>query len=95
MTRSHFEWDKDKDVTNQEKHHVSFREAQHAFAGPRRVITKDIEHSQAEDRFYCLGVVNGGVLTVRFTYRDNIIRIIGAGYWRKGEAIYEQKNKVH
>ncbi len=47
MTRSHFEWDKDKDVTNQEKHHVSFREAQHAFADPRRVITKDIEHSQA------------------------------------------------
>lgn len=95
MTRSDFEWDEDKDVINQEKHQVSFLQAQHAFADPRRVITKDIEHSQAEDRFYCLGVVNGGVLTVRFTYRDKIIRIIGAGYWRKGEAIYEQKNKVH
>ena len=95
MTPSHFEWDEGKDFTNKEKHHVSFREAQHAFADPRCIIAKDLEHSQAEDRFYCFGLVNGGVLTVRFTYRDNIIRIFGAGYWRKGEAIYEQENKVH
>jgi hypothetical protein len=40
-------------------------------------------------------MVNGGVLTVRFTYREGIIRIYGAGYWRKGKAIYERENKVH
>jgi len=28
-------------------------------------------------------------LTVRFTYRGSVIRIIGAGYWRKGRKIYE------
>ena len=37
----------------------------------------------------------GGVLTVRFTYRDEIIRIFGAGYWRKGKTIYDRENKVH
>lgn len=95
MTRSHFEWDEDKDKANQEKHHVPFSVAQHAFSDPRRVIAKDVEHSQIEDRFYCFGMVNSGVLTVRFTYRDNIIRIFGAGYWRKGKAIYERENKVH
>lgn len=36
-----------------------------------------------------------GVLTVRFTYRQQTIRIIGAGYWRKGKAIYEQQNQIH
>jgi uncharacterized protein len=33
-----------------------------------------------------------GVLTVRFTYRrGGTIRIIGAGYWRKGKKIYEER----
>jgi len=95
MSRVHFEWDPDKDIANHAKHHVSFTEAQHAFADQGRVIARDLEHSQAEDRFYCFGVVNGGVLTVRFTYRDGIIRIFGAGYWRRGKAIYERQNQIH
>jgi hypothetical protein len=48
-----------------------------------------------EERFYCFGRVERGVLTVRFTYRDGVIRIIGAGFWRKGEAVYEQENNLH
>ena len=95
MTRSHFEWDDAKDLANQAKHHVSFHLAQLAFSDPNRVIAQDIEHSRDEDRFYCFGMVNDGVLTVRFTYRDGIVRIYGAGYWRKGKAIYERENKVH
>lgn len=31
-------------------------------------------------------------LTVRFTYRGSVIRIFGAGYWRKGKVIYEREN---
>ncbi|MBK7955772.1 MAG: BrnT family toxin [Candidatus Accumulibacter sp.] len=71
---------------------VSFSRAQYAFADPQRVIAKDEAHSQTEERFYCFGEVDGGVLTVRFTYRASVIRIIGAGYWRKGKAIYEREN---
>ena len=41
---------------------------------------------------YCFGRVGYGVLTVRFTYRDGIIRIIGAGYWRRGKKIYEEQS---
>ncbi len=77
------------------KHGVAFIRAQFAFADPQRVIAKDITHSQTEERFYCFGTVDGGVLTVRFTYRASVIRIIGAGYWRKGKAIYERENQVH
>lgn len=83
MAKIKFEWDAEKDALNQEKHNVSFAVAQYAFADLRRVIAKDDILSQSEERFYCFGEVDGGVLTVRFTYRASIIRIIGAGYWRK------------
>jgi uncharacterized protein len=95
MKQSNFEWDAAKDTLNQEKHSVAFVLAQYAFADPQRVIAKDEEHSGAEDRHYCFGEVDGGVMTVRFTYRATKIRIIGAGYWRKGKAIYEQENNLH
>ena len=51
-------------------------------------------HSGKETRYYCFGIVAGGVLTVRFTYREGVIRIFGAGYWRKGKRVYEQANPV-
>ena len=92
MAGVHFDWDPEKDAENQRKHGVSFGRAQYAFADPKRVIAKDISHSQAEDRYYCFGEVDGGVVTVRFTYRSSVIRIIGAGYWRKGKATYEREN---
>ena len=92
MAGARFDWDPEKDAENQRKHGVSFGRAQYAFADPKRVIAKDASHSQTEDRYYCFGEVDGGVLTVRFTYRASVIRIIGAGYWRKGKATYEREN---
>lgn len=88
-----FEWDESKDRENIEKHGISFELAQHAFADPQRIIAEDITHSQSEKRYYCFGKVNEGIITVRFTYRGRKIRIIGAGYWRKGRNIYETENK--
>lgn len=90
-----FEWDPDKDAENQRKHDVSFAEAQAAFLDSSRVIARVLKHSRTEPRFYCFGRVADGVLTVRFTYRANVIRIIGAGYWRKGKKLYEAHSKVH
>lgn len=92
MAKTRFDWDPDKDAENQRKHGVSFSLAQYAFADQQRVIAKDITQSQTEERFYCIGEVDSGVLTVRFTYRASVIRIIGAGYWRKGKAVYEREN---
>jgi uncharacterized DUF497 family protein len=89
-----FEWDFDKDAENQQKHGVSFSLAQEAFLDPKRVIARDLAHGESEERFYCFGSVGEGVLTVRFTYRKYVIRIIGAGYWRKGKRIYEQENQI-
>jgi uncharacterized DUF497 family protein len=93
--KTRFEWGEDKGRKNQEKHKVSFSVAQRAFLDPNRVIAEDITHSQEEERFYCIGRVDDGIVTVRFTFRENVIRIFGAGYWRKGKKIYEEKNKIH
>ncbi len=93
MTR--FEWDSAKDAENQQKHGVAFPDAQFAFADPQRVIAEDRSHGAEEPRFFCFGRVGGGILTVRFTHRPGAIRIFGAGYWRKGKAIYEQGHQVH
>ena len=95
MITERFEWDPNKDRENQDKHGVSFAKAQYAFADPRRVIAEDLSHSGREKRYYCFGTVGGGILTVRFTYPAGVIRIFGAGYWRKGKAIYERENKVY
>ena len=95
MGRVRFEWDGKKDKENQAKHTVSFSLAQYAFLDPNRVIVEDVNHSTEEERFYCIGRVGNGIITVRFTYRGNVIRIYGAGYWRKGRKIYEGQNKIH
>ena len=95
MQKATFEWDEEKNEENQSKHGISFLTAQRAFLDPNRVIAKDITHSTEEDRYYCMGRVDEGILTVRFTYRGNVIRIYGAGHWRKGKKTYEDKNKIH
>ncbi len=92
---SSFEWNPDKDAENQRKHGVSFAGAQLAFMDPRRVIVRDLQHSDVEARYYCLGRVASGILTVRFTWRHGVIRIIGAGYWRRGKKIYEAQRKIY
>jgi uncharacterized DUF497 family protein len=92
MAVATFEWDEAKNRANQAKHGVTFEMAQEAFLDPRRVIVADLSHSGSEQRFFCFGEVGGGVMTIRFTWRDQRIRIIGAGYWRKGRKVYEEEN---
>lgn len=76
MAKTKFEWDAEKDALNQEKHGVSFTVAQYAFADLHRVVAKDDTHSQSEERFYCFGEVDGGVLTVRFTYAPQLFGLL-------------------
>jgi uncharacterized DUF497 family protein len=95
MKRAQFDWDDAKDIENQRKHHVAFSVAQHAFLDPKRIILQDVGHSHTEERHYCVGQIADGIVTVRFTYREGVIRIYGAGYWRKGRKIYEEANHLH
>lgn len=96
MALASFEWDEKKDRSNQAKHGVSFTAAQGAFLDSARVIAEDVKHSTAkEGRYLCFGEGDGGVLTVRFTYRAGAIRIYGAGYRTKGRTVYDKANQIH
>ena len=92
-TRLLFEWNVLKDIQNEEKHGITFHEARRAFDDPNRIIYEDLDHNTpSESRYFCLGLVDGQVVTVRFTVRNRRIRIFGAGYWRKERKIYEERN---
>lgn len=51
MSKSNFEWNEAKNIENQQKHGISFHEAQFAFMDENRVIAEDITHSQEEKRY--------------------------------------------
>lgn len=85
-----FVWDLEKERINVAKHGVDFEMAARAFFDPQRKVYTDTRHSVQEPRYFCFGKIDHRVLTVRFLYRDEKIRIFGAGYWRKGRAKYEQ-----
>ncbi len=87
-----FIWDLAKENHNKRAHRLDFIEATHAFFDTKRIIAVDEAHSRSEERLFCIGKVRGKVATVRFTYRGDRIRIIGAGFWRKGRKLYEEKN---
>ena len=96
MDESAFEWSEWKNRLNKAKHGVSFEDAQYAFIDAKRILLVDSNHSHSEERFYCIGLnrEKTGILTVRFTWRQGRIRIIGAGYWRRGRRHYEQENQI-
>lgn len=89
-----FIWDENKNKTNQQKHGVSFEEAQSVFNDENARLIADTEHSQHEDRFILLGLSYSlRILVVVHAYResDEIIRIISARKATKKET--KQYNK--
>lgn len=91
---AYFIWDKEKEEYNKRIHGLDFTEASMVFSDPRRLIVVDESHSLSEQRYFCIGKVNEKCITVRFTYREEKIRIFGAACWRKGRKLYEKKNKI-
>ena len=86
-----FIWDDKKETKNTSKHGVSFAVAARVFLDEKRKIFKDSKHDKFEERLFCIGKVDNHIITVRFTYRGDKIRIIGAGFWRKGRQYYEKE----
>ena len=89
MERLHFEWDPQKDLTNQRKHGVSFAEASTVFEDVNALVISDPEHSEEEERFVILGFsLQANLLVVCHCYRssESMIRIISARKATKTEA---------
>ena len=71
------EWDDKKAAINKQKHGISFDTAAMVFADENRIERRDNKHSQDEDRWQVIGMVND-ILFVVYTERLNAIRLIMA-----------------
>ena len=76
----YFEWDSRKDKINRKKHHIDFETASRVFDDEFRIEIYDSKHSDLEDRFITIGMVNDilTVVFVAYTMRNQFIRIISA-----------------
>ncbi|MBR6711756.1 MAG: BrnT family toxin [Selenomonadaceae bacterium] len=71
------EWDNKKAAINKQKHGISFETAALVFTDENRIERRDDRHSQDEDRWQVIGMVND-VLFVVFTERGEAVRLITA-----------------
>ena len=68
-----FEWDHNKNETNQRKHGISFEEAKTVFYDDYAVLFDDPDHSQEEDRFLIIGLSQREKLCiVSHCYRESM-----------------------
>lgn len=84
-----FEWDENKNRTNQHKHGISFDEAKTVFYDEEALVRDDPEHSEEEERFIILGLSNkANLLVVCHCFRasETVIRIISARKATKTES---------
>jgi len=80
MNSLKFEWDENKNLSNQKKHNISFEEAKTVFANELARLIPDPDNSIGEERFILMGMSSKyNLLTVCHCERDlNTIRIISA-----------------
>lgn len=85
-----FEWDKNKEAINIQKHGITFEQASYIFSDPFALSKWDGKHSEDEDRWILLGKsLNDTILVVVHTYRERdgieFVRIISARKATKNE----------
>ena len=78
-----FEWDPQKDLTNQKKHGISFSEAREVFDDPLHLSILDHRFSYFEERWITIGQTQRSkILVVASLFFNNdgeeVIRIISA-----------------
>ena len=80
MNSLKFEWDENKNISNQKKHNVSFDEAKTVFTDELARLISDPDNSIGEERFILIGMSSQyNLLTVCHCERiSNTIRIISA-----------------
>ncbi len=83
-----YEYDKNKSLSNKQKHDIDFEEAKKLWSDNRLLEIKTSFSS--EERYVNIGKIGNRFYTVITTYREDNIRIISARRARKKEIeIYE------
>lgn len=75
-----FEWDDEKEKINIAKHGIDFATAALVFNDDNRLEVYDVEHSEYEDRYITIGIIDGVeyLVMVVYTERGEAIRLISA-----------------
>jgi len=90
-----FDWDKGNIEKNWNKHQIHFKEAEEIFQDGSIIISEDTKHSGSEKRYVSYGnSKKGRKLTVVFTLRAGLIRIISARNQNKKETKVYVKNQT-
>ena len=80
-----FEWDKNKNDSNIEKHGIDFNDAKDIFNDEKRKISPDLRIDYGEDRWITIGKVIDTIMVVVYTIRNDAYRLISARYAKKKE----------
>ena len=89
-----FQWDQGKVNKNLYKHNVENWECEQIYFNEPLIILDDPKHSYAEKRWAAFGKTDAGrMLTVIFTKRGSLIRVISARDMKRKEGIFYEKNK--
>lgn len=88
-----FDWDGGNLLKSWEKHGVSAAECEQVFFNRPLITGEDSDHSDAEFRWYALGLTDSGrQLFVVFTIRQNRIRVISArNMSRRERRVFESR----
>ena len=88
-------WDEEKNVRNFMKHGVAFEAALQVFNDPCGIEKEDMAHSSiTEQRRWRTGKPsNGRIVTVVYTRREQVIRLISAQERRRERKEYEEANR--
>ena len=73
-----FEWDENKNKTNQEKHGIDFKDAKSVFKDDNSKVSPDLRQDYGESRWKIFGKIFGSIISVIYTMRDEVVRIISA-----------------
>ncbi|HEY5124607.1 MAG TPA: BrnT family toxin [Ignavibacteria bacterium] len=89
-----FDWDKNNLEKSLIKHNVTSKESEDVFKDENIILTKEV-NAKNEKRYVVFGVTpQNRFLTVVFTVRNNLIKVISARTQNKSERkIYNEKNK--
>ncbi|WDE95582.1 BrnT family toxin [Lentisphaera profundi] len=81
-----FEYDKNKSLSNKQKHNIDFVEAQQLWNDPDRLEIPGL--TSDEPRYLIIGKIENKIWSAIITYRNNNIRIISVRRSREKEVTY-------
>jgi len=91
MEHVQFEWDNNKNKLNMANHEIDFNDVMDVFLDDHRIVRQDKRKDYGESRYKAIGKLGPYVLSVIYTVRNDVTRIISARRASKNET----KDYIH